>query len=414
GFFSGAICNRIGVKWTLIIGTLGYAPYGAALYTNAKFGNNWFPILGGLTCGISAVFLWTSSGAVNLVYPPVHQRGRAVATKFALQNLGGFIGGLIAVGLNATNAARGRVSDATFFGITSIMCLGLPAALTVPRHPQKVIRTDGSRVRPHKFLSWKEEIRGFTEIITRKEFLLLVPYFIYCQWDLSYMWAWNATYHTVRARAVLSTCFYLVGPTIIGPIQGLLLDNPKWPRQNRSRLGVTSFFIVAVLTWIYGLIVQYQYSNRPVSAAIDIFDPIFAKSLLLFILYGLVENSAMVVIYWLMGSLAFNPGQIASIVGLCNAFGSLGSTAAFIIGAVNVDMKYQAWANMITLLVGTPGFLWVGWFSVKSDADISLSTYGETAYLGDMENSDHAGETEDKNTPGVLEETIGFSNASTN
>lgn len=29
------------------------------------------------------------------------------------------------------------------------------------------------------------------------------------QWDLSYMWTWNAQYHSVRARALLSTLFYL-------------------------------------------------------------------------------------------------------------------------------------------------------------------------------------------------------------
>lgn len=27
GFFTGIICNYIGVRWTLVIGTLGYAPY---------------------------------------------------------------------------------------------------------------------------------------------------------------------------------------------------------------------------------------------------------------------------------------------------------------------------------------------------------------------------------------------------
>lgn len=27
GFFTGIICNYIGVRWTLVIGTIGYAPY---------------------------------------------------------------------------------------------------------------------------------------------------------------------------------------------------------------------------------------------------------------------------------------------------------------------------------------------------------------------------------------------------
>jgi MFS family permease len=36
GLFSGIICNRIGVRWTLVIGTLGYAPY-AGTYTTTSF-----------------------------------------------------------------------------------------------------------------------------------------------------------------------------------------------------------------------------------------------------------------------------------------------------------------------------------------------------------------------------------------
>lgn len=27
GFFTGIICNKIGTRWTLVLGTLGYAPY---------------------------------------------------------------------------------------------------------------------------------------------------------------------------------------------------------------------------------------------------------------------------------------------------------------------------------------------------------------------------------------------------
>ncbi|KAJ5498941.1 hypothetical protein N7453_007992 [Penicillium expansum] len=27
GFFTGIICNKIGTRWTLALGTLGYAPY---------------------------------------------------------------------------------------------------------------------------------------------------------------------------------------------------------------------------------------------------------------------------------------------------------------------------------------------------------------------------------------------------
>lgn len=43
--------------------------------------------------------------------PVVHHRGRAVGTKFAFQNIGGFIGGAISLGLNIKQNHAGRVSD---------------------------------------------------------------------------------------------------------------------------------------------------------------------------------------------------------------------------------------------------------------------------------------------------------------
>ena len=225
--------------------------------------NRWFPILGGLTCGTSGVFLWTASGAINLVCmipsfrlafwyafdtfldPPVQERGRAVATKFTLQNFASSLGGMISLGLNIRQSQAGRVSDckinlltilkkstfinhhkATYFVFISIMALGLPAAMTIPQ-PHQVVRGDGSRVSAHRFQSWKRELAGLRRTLGLKSFHILLPFLIYWvslyaffphwfnrahgqqQWDLSYMWTWNAQYHSVRARALLSTLFYL-------------------------------------------------------------------------------------------------------------------------------------------------------------------------------------------------------------
>lgn len=106
------------------------------------------------------------------------------------------------------------------------MALGLPAAVTIPQ-PHQVVRGDGSRVGAHRFQSWKMELAGLRRTLGLKSFHILLPFLIYwvslygflfhwfiranChqQWDLSYMWTWNAQYHSVRARALLSTLFYL-------------------------------------------------------------------------------------------------------------------------------------------------------------------------------------------------------------
>lgn len=45
--------TRWNLKWTLVIGTLGYAPWSASLYTNSKYGTQWFMLFGAVLCGIS-------------------------------------------------------------------------------------------------------------------------------------------------------------------------------------------------------------------------------------------------------------------------------------------------------------------------------------------------------------------------
>ena len=53
-FFASSIVNRIGYRWSLVLGTVGYAPYAAGLYLNKLHGTTWLFLFGAVTCGISA------------------------------------------------------------------------------------------------------------------------------------------------------------------------------------------------------------------------------------------------------------------------------------------------------------------------------------------------------------------------
>lgn len=75
-FTFGALANKIGVKWVLVLGTLGYAPYSASLYVNNRYGVEWFVIFGGATCGVAAAALWSSEAAIALGYGNVEERGK--------------------------------------------------------------------------------------------------------------------------------------------------------------------------------------------------------------------------------------------------------------------------------------------------------------------------------------------------
>ena len=52
--FGGPIANRIGLANTLLLGAVGYPIYSAGLYTNNRYGNEWFVLVGAVACGISA------------------------------------------------------------------------------------------------------------------------------------------------------------------------------------------------------------------------------------------------------------------------------------------------------------------------------------------------------------------------
>lgn len=66
---AGAINNRIGLRYGLIIGAIGYPIYGAGLYTNNYHPTTWFMLFGSALCGISAGFFWAAEAAIIIGYP---------------------------------------------------------------------------------------------------------------------------------------------------------------------------------------------------------------------------------------------------------------------------------------------------------------------------------------------------------
>lgn len=212
----GILANRIGLKWVLIMGTLGYAPYSASLYVNNRYGVEWFVLFGGATCGIAASALWASEGAIALGYGDVKDRGKfsefsplchylyaslgnnldargwlltgaaPAGIWLGLRELGQLIGSSIQLSLNASSQNRGKVGYSTYLVLIALQCLGLPLALLVSP-PHKVIKNDGSRLElASKNKSIKQEFRNIWALFKRREMFLMVPILI--------GFAWNGTY----------------------------------------------------------------------------------------------------------------------------------------------------------------------------------------------------------------------------
>ena len=77
-----------------ISNSIGYAPYAAALYTNNRFGTEWFIYLGSSLCGISAGVFWMAEAAIAIAYPEPWNKGKALGYWLTYRLAGQILGGL--------------------------------------------------------------------------------------------------------------------------------------------------------------------------------------------------------------------------------------------------------------------------------------------------------------------------------
>lgn len=71
---AGAINNRIGLRYGLALGAIGYPIYGGGLYANSYSATTWLMFFGSTLCGISAGFFWAAEAAIIIGYPSPKDR----------------------------------------------------------------------------------------------------------------------------------------------------------------------------------------------------------------------------------------------------------------------------------------------------------------------------------------------------
>lgn len=173
-FFSPVIVKAIGIKFALIFGTMGYAPYAAGLYTNNRFGTEWLVLFGAALCGISAGVFWMAEAAIALSYAEPYNQGRFLGFWLSFRVGGQVLGGAINLGINAHNNKAGKVSYNVYLAFIALQALGPFAGLLLNR-PEKVQRTDGVKVKLNITQSSRSEIKAVTKLFFSQNFLLLVP-----------------------------------------------------------------------------------------------------------------------------------------------------------------------------------------------------------------------------------------------
>jgi MFS family permease len=113
GFFGGTFVNRLGVKWTLAFGGIGYCIYAISLLVSVHASVGGFNIFAGALLGVCAGLLWTAQGTIMISYPNEGQKGRYFAWFWGIFNMGAVIGGLVSFQFLPGNT----VSGCNIFGV---------------------------------------------------------------------------------------------------------------------------------------------------------------------------------------------------------------------------------------------------------------------------------------------------------
>lgn len=280
-FFSSIIVRKIGIKWALVFGTMGYAPYAAGLYTNNRYGTEWFVLFGAALCGISAGVFWMAEAAIALSYPEAHNQGRFLGFWLSFRLGGQVLGGAINLGINVKNNRAGKVSYNVYLVFIALQALGPFAGLLLNK-PSKVQRTDGVQVQLSINDSNWHEVKATTKLLLSRDFLLIIPLIAQAVYAEAVMFTFQSLWFSVRARALGSFLSGIVAITC-GNLLGRFLDSQTIALRSRAR---GAFLVILGLQggwWIWATILVTEFrATRP---TYDWVDPGFGKGFALFLFW---------------------------------------------------------------------------------------------------------------------------------
>ncbi|KAF2137794.1 uncharacterized protein K452DRAFT_235315 [Aplosporella prunicola CBS 121167] len=309
----GPLANRIGLSWTLMLGAVGYPVYSAGLYTNSRFGNEWFVLVGAVACGFSAGLFWAAEGAVALGYPEQGKRGRYLNIWLWFRTGGPLLGGAIVLGLNhsASSAHKGKVDPKTYLIFVALQCLAVPLALALSP-PEKVQRADGSNVVVRAESSFAAELRALARLSKRKDILLLLPVF-WAAYFNQYTGNFQTYYFGVRARALIGFVGNF-GTLLSSQLMSSWLDYKRVSVRARIHWGFVYVIAVHIVAWVYGWVVQEKYTRDP--PALDWTDKGFVEGFFVIILWEFSRQALQNWLYYLLACATDNISELSRLSGV--------------------------------------------------------------------------------------------------
>lgn len=372
-FFAGSINNVLGPRLTLFLGSFGYAIYiGSYLVLNIHNNTGGFMIAAGALLGLCAGLLWTAQGSLMLAYPTEDQKGTFIGIFWSIFNLGGVVGASVSLGQNFHSETNG-VSNGTYIGFMILTGMGSLIPLLMA-DPEKMIRTDGSKVTTPRQPSWRTEISGlYVALRTDPMIVFLFPMFFASNWFYTWQFNdYNAALFNIRARSLNNLVYWV--SQIVGSVSiGLLLDQHRFPRRARAFAGwsILLVFVMIVHTWAFFYQRTYTRQSMPPDAfKMDIYDKAYAAHLFLYVFCGLLDSMWQTTAYWMMGAMSNDLAKLAYFAGFYKSIQSAGAAGVWRADAMKVPYMNLFLSTWVLLIAGLIFSLPMIHLRVKDHTDV--------------------------------------------
>ncbi|KAJ3542842.1 hypothetical protein NM208_g3886 [Fusarium decemcellulare] len=331
--FGSSIIARVGLKWAFVSGMIGFPIYAASLYTHVKYENNWFLMLACVIDGIFSGIFWLTEGAIILAYPEKHNRGKYLAYWLGLRIVGQMIGGSVSLAVNASSDKKGAISVNTYLIFISIQVLG-PFVASTLSSPNKVQRSDGTEVNVTLPKGLKQELHAMWRVLCRREILLLTPMMFQSVFSEAFFSTYNATYFTVRSRAlaslVASTCVVFANLGL-----GFFLDSRKLTVNFRALTAFVLIYSFEASLYIYAMIICKDFESRTENPVFDWVDDGFGRAVCVYIFMLVGFNLMYDYLYWLVGTVNKDGGDIVRLSAMIRGIESCGQAISYGINSIN-------------------------------------------------------------------------------
>lgn len=331
--FGSSLIAKIGLKWAFVLGMVGFPIYASSVYCNIKYNNTWYIMLACVIDGISSGIFWLTEGAIVLAYPEKHRRGKYLAYWLASRIVGQMIGGSVTLGVNAGNREKGHISVQTYLVFIAIQALG-PFVAAVLSPPHKVQRSDLTKVKVNLPTGLKTELRAMWHLLCRPQILLLLPMIFQSVFSEAFFSTYNATYFTVRSRAlaslVASTCVIVANFAL-----GFFLDWRKLTLNTRAVVAFVLIYSFELSLYIYAMIVNKEYERRTTPPVLDWTDSGFGRGVCVYILMLVGFNLMYDYLYWLIGTVNRDGGDIIRLSAVVRGVESAGQAISYGINSID-------------------------------------------------------------------------------